>query len=51
MSYVSKRLAHAAQMWGRDVDEFVKSAVNSFGNNMFIMAYTTGGLIEPGRVA
>jgi hypothetical protein len=24
-------------MWGRDVDEFVKSAVNSFGNNMFIM--------------
>jgi len=37
MSYVSKRLVYAAQMWGRDVDEFVKSAVNSFGNNMFIM--------------
>ncbi|BDR91845.1 hypothetical protein [Vulcanisaeta souniana] len=37
MSHVSKRFEYAAVMWGRDVDEFVKTALNSFGSSMFIM--------------
>ncbi|MGC9153551.1 MAG: hypothetical protein ACP5GY_07460 [Vulcanisaeta sp.] len=34
---MSKRFEHAAKMWGREVDDFVKAAMNGFGNSMFIM--------------
>lgn len=37
MRHVSKRFEYAAVMWGRDVDEFIRTALNGFGNSMFIM--------------
>ncbi|ADY02169.1 hypothetical protein VMUT_1968 [Vulcanisaeta moutnovskia 768-28] len=37
MYRISKRFEYAAKIWGREIDKFIESAINSFGSSMFIM--------------